>query len=55
MESFNASVSKLNSMALHQFMRAIELEESAVSCKRGVRSDPEKFYHSLFIKKVSLY
>ncbi len=53
LESFQALVSKLNSMALTKFHRDIEAERAAVAKQRGTRSDPEHFYSNLFLRKVS--
>lgn len=53
MESFQAVVTKLNSLALTKFHKDIELERDAISSQRGVRSDPEHFYNNLFLKKVN--
>lgn len=52
-ESFQALVAKLNTMALTKFHKEIETEKEAIASQRGVRSDPEHFYNNCFLKKVS--
>lgn len=51
-DSFTALVSKLNSMMLAHFHKDLEMQREAVAKGRGTRSDPEHFFHSLFLKKV---
>ena len=53
-ESFQALVSKLNSMTLAKFTRDIESEKEAIASLRGVRSDPQHFYSDIFLRKVRL-
>ena len=52
MESFQALVAKLNTMALTKFHKDIEAEKTAISRQRGTRSDPQQFYTNFFLRKV---